>query len=168
MGPGTVLGVQSRRSDGEAMETKKVWVVMGARLWRCAPEQLCNASNREVAMFTRRQKTPWTFGLVIEGLNKGEFVEVDHEGEPPDESEQLAGDSAEDPDPVERSSARSRSPRRNTEPPQDEAHQERATRSREHRVIGRRLRQKTNFGARTVTDSPRRVAEGPHLCHMER
>ena len=51
-GPGTVLGSQTRREDGGTpLESKKVWVVMGSKLWRCAPEQLRNASNREIETF---------------------------------------------------------------------------------------------------------------------
>ena len=42
-GPGTVLGTETR--NGEPISI--IWVVMNGRLWRCAPQQLRKASERE-------------------------------------------------------------------------------------------------------------------------
>lgn len=82
-GPGTVLGVQTVRANGENPQpARKVWVVMGARLWRCAPEQLRAASPREEEIFTEENGTPWTFVEALNHLNKGEVIGVDKEDVP--------------------------------------------------------------------------------------
>ena len=82
-GPGTVLGVQTVRANGENPQpARKVWVVMGARLRRCAPEQLRAASPREEEIFTEENGTPWTFVEALNHLNKGEVISVDKEDVP--------------------------------------------------------------------------------------
>ena len=55
---------------------------MGARLWRCAPEQLRAASPREEEIFTEENGTPWTFVEALNHLNKGEVIRVDKEDVP--------------------------------------------------------------------------------------
>eukprot|EP00959_Pyramimonas_sp_CCMP1952_P383796 8043220-Pyramimonas_sp.AAC.1 len=82
-GPGTVLGVETVQAHGENPQpSRKVWVVMGARLWRCAPEQLRAASPREEDIFTEENGTPWTFVEALNHLNKGEVISVDKEDVP--------------------------------------------------------------------------------------
>jgi hypothetical protein len=49
-GPGTVLGTETKiREDGNREPASVIWIVMNGRLWRCAPQQLRRASEREVA-----------------------------------------------------------------------------------------------------------------------
>ena len=85
-GPGTVLGTQTHLDrTSTALPARKVWVVMGNRLWRCATEQLRTASNREEQAYRSSNPTPWTFDDSTEGLAPGEFVAVDSEYLPGDD-----------------------------------------------------------------------------------
>jgi len=55
IGPGIVLGTESREHEGVVFPTDVIWVVINDRLWRCAPEQLRRASEREHAEQTLNQ-----------------------------------------------------------------------------------------------------------------
>jgi hypothetical protein len=72
-GPATVLGTESKREGDIITPTNIVWIVIGDRLWRCAPEQLRRASEREVAQRTLEQPKPWTFEQASGTLAKGNF-----------------------------------------------------------------------------------------------
>ena len=76
IGPGIVLGTESREHEGVVFPTAIVWVVINDRLWRCAPEQLRRASEREHAEQTLNQVRPWTFENISRNLILGQYRNV--------------------------------------------------------------------------------------------
>ena len=76
IGPGIVLGTESREHEGVVFPTAVVWVVINDRLWRCAPEQIRRASEREHAEQTLNQVRPWTFENISRNLILGQYRNV--------------------------------------------------------------------------------------------
>ena len=82
LGPGVVLGTESREHEGNVLPCAIVWVVISDRLWRCAPEQVRRASEREHAEETLKQTRPWTFENISKNLILGQYRNVAAEGFP--------------------------------------------------------------------------------------
>ena len=59
-GPSRVLGTETQIVEGTAVPASVIWVVVNDRLWRCAPQQLRKASEREMAEDLLTQEKPWT------------------------------------------------------------------------------------------------------------
>ena len=85
-GPATVLGTESKIEDGVVTPSSIVWVIVSDRLWRCAPQQLRRASEREHAQHLLTQDKPWTFENITKTLVLGSFRDVTGDGAP-DEGE---------------------------------------------------------------------------------
>ena len=86
IGPGIVLGTESREHDGVMFPSAVVWVVVNDRLWRCAPEQVRRASEREHAEQTLTQVRPWTFENISRNLVLGQYRNVATEPFPNEEN----------------------------------------------------------------------------------
>ena len=89
-GMAIVLGTQTAVVDNTRKPVSIIWIVIGGRLWRCAPQHLRHASEREVADAKLQQKIPWTFQGVLDEIKVGEFVDVLPEGEPDFDDEEPA------------------------------------------------------------------------------
>ena len=83
-GPATVLGTESRLENGVPVPGAIVWIVISDRLWRCAPQQLRRASEREHAQHVLSLPRPWTFENVTRTLDMGNYRDVTGEGNPED------------------------------------------------------------------------------------
>ena len=75
-GPATVLGTESRIEDNRVVPGNIVWVIVSDRLWRCAPQQLRRASEREAATHLLTQAKPWTFENITRTLVIGDFRDI--------------------------------------------------------------------------------------------
>ena len=83
-GPATVLGTESRLENGVPVPGAIVWIIISDRLWRCAPQQLRRASEREHAQHVLSLPRPWTFENVTRTLVMGNYRDVTGEGNPED------------------------------------------------------------------------------------
>ena len=98
LGPGVVLGTESRELEGNIYPSAVIWVVINDRLWRCAPEQVRRASEREHADHLLRQHRPWTFEGMTKNLTLGQYRDLtqdpgpeqpyDHEAPDPEDEGQ--------------------------------------------------------------------------------
>ena len=88
-GPATVLGTETRLEDGVATPGKIVWIVISDRLWRCAPQQLRRASEREHAQHLLLQEKPWTFENITTNLVIGQYRDIVTERYPDSEDEEI-------------------------------------------------------------------------------
>jgi hypothetical protein len=91
-GPAVVLGTETTELDGERVPGSIIWVVVNGRLWRCAPQQLRRASEREVAEETLMQRRPWTFENIVKDMHIHEYTDVTGEQPPPEEPEEEEAD----------------------------------------------------------------------------
>jgi len=76
-----------------------VWRIINDRLWRCAPQQLRRASERELVEHTLLQQKPWTFENITRDLVVGQFRDVTEEEYPEEVPEEEMGE-AEGQEPV--------------------------------------------------------------------
>jgi hypothetical protein len=83
-GPATVLGTETKIVDGVATPSSIVWVIVSDRLWRCAPQQLRCASEREHAQHVLSLPRPWTFENVTRTLIMGKYRDTTEAGNPED------------------------------------------------------------------------------------
>ena len=79
IGPGVVLGTESRQTGDRVIPCSVIWVVVNDRLWRCAPEQVRRSSERERAEHVLRQARPWTFEDISKNLILGQYRNVAEE-----------------------------------------------------------------------------------------
>ena len=84
-GPATVLGTETKLEHGAATPSNVVWIIISDRLWRCAPQQLRRASEREHSQFLLTQQKPWTFENVSSTLVHGQYRDITEEGFPDEE-----------------------------------------------------------------------------------
>ena len=82
IGPGTALGTESRQVGDNIIPCSVVWVVINDRLWRCAPEQIRRASEREHSEHILQQVRPWTFENISKNLILGQYRNVAEEPHP--------------------------------------------------------------------------------------
>jgi hypothetical protein len=75
-GLATALGTESRIEDNRVVPGNIVWVIVSDRLWRCAPQQLRRASEREAATHLLTQAKPWTFENITRTLVIGDFRDI--------------------------------------------------------------------------------------------
>jgi hypothetical protein len=77
-GVGRVLAQQSKQLKDENRPRPVIWVVIGGRLLRCAPEHLRHASRRETMLdeIGKPINMPWTFEQTADSINKGEFTDL--------------------------------------------------------------------------------------------
>ena len=68
-----------------------VWIIISDRLWRCAPQQLRRASEREHAQHLLLQPKPWTFENITRTIAIGQYRDVSNE-EFPEEQNPEEGD----------------------------------------------------------------------------
>ena len=94
LGPAKVLGTETKKNpDGTLAPASVIWVIVKGRLWRCAPQQLRRASERELAEEKLKQKRPWTFENMTKDIVIGEYSDIrDEEPCPETEDEGLDGD----------------------------------------------------------------------------
>ena len=86
-GPATVLGTETRTENGQATPGNIVWIIISDRLWRCAPQQLRRASEREHAQHVLTQERPWTFEGITGTLALGQYRNIVAEPYPAEEDE---------------------------------------------------------------------------------
>ena len=86
-GPATVLGTETRTENGQTTPGNIVWIIISDRLWRCAPQQLRRASEREHAQHVLTQDRPWTFEGITGSLVVGQYRNIVDEPHPVDEDE---------------------------------------------------------------------------------
>ena len=101
-GPCHVLGTESKIENGQVFPGRIVWITIGDRLWRCAPQQLRRASEREHSEAILQQKKPWTFENITKTLVLGNYRDCTAEGEPDHLDpirEEIEDDMPDDPEP---------------------------------------------------------------------
>ena len=83
-GLATVLGAESRLENGVPVPGAIVWIIISDRLWRCAPQQLRRASERERAHHVLTLPRPWTFENVTRTRTPvmGNYRDISTDGEP--------------------------------------------------------------------------------------
>ena len=86
LGPGVVLGTESKEHEGTIIPCSAIWVVINDRLWRCAPQQLRKASEREHSEHVLQQARPWTFESISKNLTLGQYRNVAEEQHPDDDA----------------------------------------------------------------------------------
>ena len=74
-GPGRVIGSQ----------TEKVWVMYGAKVYRCAPEQVKHVDSEIIELSSWLPITLRTWKSTIRERGAGNLVELDKERFPPEE-----------------------------------------------------------------------------------
>ena len=75
----------------ERLFKEHIWVVVNGRLWRCAPQQLRRASEREVAEELLAQRRPWTCENIVKDIHIGEYhdnIGAPGEDLPPEDAQQ--------------------------------------------------------------------------------
>ena len=82
IGPGVILGTESKEVNGNIFPCSIIWVVINDRLWRCAPEQIRRSSEREHSEHVLKQVRPWTFEDISKNLILGQFRNVAEEEHP--------------------------------------------------------------------------------------
>ena len=83
-GPATVLGTETKLEDGIATPSNIVWIIISDRLWRCSPQQLRRASEREHSQHLLTQSKPWTFENLTSTLVLGQYRDATVDGFPDD------------------------------------------------------------------------------------
>jgi hypothetical protein len=86
-GPGEVLGTRTKIQEGQRLPAAQVFIIMNGKIWCCSPSQLRPASKREQAQYDLERGCPWTFESMLSGLSPGEVVDVQAEGDPPEDEE---------------------------------------------------------------------------------
>ena len=86
LGPGVVLGTESKEHEGTIVPCSVIWIVINDRLWRCAPQQLRKASEREHSEHVLQQARPWTFENISKNLILGQYRNVAEEQHPDDDA----------------------------------------------------------------------------------
>ena len=81
-GPSRVLGTETQIVEGTAVPASVIWVVVNDRLWRCAPQQLRKASEREMAEDLLTQEKPWTLEHVRSNTVLGSYRDITSEKYP--------------------------------------------------------------------------------------
>jgi hypothetical protein len=81
------LGTETTAVDGVRVPSSIIWVVVNGRLWRCAPQQLRRASEREVSEETLMGRRPWTFENRVRDMHIHEYTNITSEEHPPEEPE---------------------------------------------------------------------------------
>jgi hypothetical protein len=91
-GPATVLGTETRIENGQATPGNIVWIIISDRLWRCAPQQLRRASEREHSQHLLLQPKPWTFENITSDIVLGQYRDVTKEPRPVGVEEDIHGE----------------------------------------------------------------------------
>ncbi len=84
-GRSVVLGTETVITSEQSVPSSIVWVVVNGRLWRCAPQQLRRASERELAEETLMQRRPWTFENIVKEIHFHEYHDLTEEENPPED-----------------------------------------------------------------------------------
>ena len=100
-GPAVVLGTESRTDGDTVIPCAVIWIVINDRLWRCAPQQLRRASEREHAEQTLLQPKPWTFESIQQSLPLGVYRDITQEEYPDEDPEDEMEPQAPEDDPDE-------------------------------------------------------------------
>ena len=89
-GPARVLATETKRLDDGVAPSHIVWIVRGARLLRCSPEQLRLASEKERTDYEvdPEYKMPWTMSGVLDNLDTGNVEDISEERPDPEEQEE--------------------------------------------------------------------------------
>ena len=104
-GPATVLGTESKIENGVVTPGNVVWVIISDRLWRCAPQQLRRASEREHSQHVLTQPKPWTFENVVPTLILGQYRDVSQDEFPDTDDGPVQEDISEEQPPMEEDGA---------------------------------------------------------------
>ena len=89
-GPATVLGTENKIENGVVTPGNVARVIISDRLWRCAPQQLRRASEREHSQYVLTQPKPWTFENVVPTLILGQYRDVSQDEFPDTDDGQLS------------------------------------------------------------------------------